>query len=280
MNAKGAVVYATAAILMLSVLTQISGATYINMLEPFNYTVSGVNSTVYLGKDGPGQTFYVTISAATANSTGIVNNLAWNKFVVSGLPAGWIAANSSLYNPTLSVKITPSPNAQNGSYSFNLTAVNVGNYSKFGALRFTAVVNVTPNVFKLNVTPSTVYESTGTPTDIYVSINNTGVSDSLFQISITGVPAYNITQSVIALHHSEEKFTYPVTVSQPGVYSININVSSTSSPLVHKQTSVTLITKATILGDYFATGGGIVSFPIIYEPVYAVMYLISKLFSL
>ncbi len=260
-------------------LIPLSSATYITILQPFNYTVNAQNSTLYLGKDGPGQTFYVTISAATANSTGPVNNLGWNKFVVSGLPNGWIAQNSSLYTPTLSVKITPAADTQNGSYGFNLTAVNVGNYSKLGALRFRAIVNVTPDVFKLNVTPVTVYEKAGTSTDINVSINNTGVSDSLFVISVNGIPAYNITQSVIALHHTTERFTYPVTVSEPGVYSVNIDVKSVASSLISKQLNVTLITKATVLSDYSAIGSGIDTFPIIYEPVYAVMYLISRLFA-
>jgi len=263
--------------LMAFMILPYTHAAYVNIVQPFNSTVVTPNSTVYIGKDGPGQTFYVTISAATTNSSGAVNNLGWNKFVVTGLPVGWIAQNSSLYNPTLSVKITPSPNAANGTYKFNLTAVNVGNYSRLGAMKFTAIINITPNVFKLGVTPSTIYESTGTPTNIYVSINNTGVSDSLFVITLAGIPGYNITQSVIALHHTTEQFAYPITLSQPGSYMVNINVRSTSSPLIYSETNVTIITKASLLSDYAAIGSGILAFPIIYEPVYAVMYLISLL---
>ncbi len=256
-------------------LPQLASASYVSIIQPFNTTVYSQNAVVYIGKDGPGQTFYITISAATTNSTGVVNNLGWNKFVVTGLPQGWIAQNSSLYNPTLSVKITPSSSAPNGTYRFNLTAVNIGNYSKLGALRFIAEVNVTPDVFKLGVSPSTAQVSVSEPTDIYVSINNTGVSDSLFLISLSGLPAYNITQSVIALHHTTETFTYPVTLGEPGVYNVNISVKSVASPLIYKQSSVRIITQATLLNDYYATGSGIIAFPIVYEPVYAVMYLIS-----
>ena len=275
-NSTG-VKFAFAMAFMAFMILPYAHATYVNIIQPFNFTVATPNSTVYIGKDGPGQTFYVTISAATTNSSGTINNLGWNKFVVTGLPQGWIAQNSSLYNPTLSAKITPSPNAANGTYKFNLTAVNVGNYSKLGALRFTAIINITPNVFKLTVSPSTVYESTGTPTNIYVSINNTGVSDSLFVITLSGIPGYNITQSVIALHHTAKIYTYPITLSQPGSYKVNINVRSTSSPLIYNETNVTIITKASLLNDYRAIGGGILAFPIVYEPIYAVMYLISLL---
>ena len=259
-------------------LPQISNAAYVSVIQPFNTTVYTPNSTVYLGKDGPGQTFYVTISAATTNSSGVVNNLGWNKFVVTGLPTGWIAQNSSLYNPTLSVKITPAASTPNGTYRFNLTAVNVGNYSKLGAIRFSAEVNVTPNVFKLGVTPRTAYVSAGAPTSIYITINNTGVSDSLFLISLSGLPAYNITQSVIALHHASKTFAYPVTLSEPGVYRVNINVKSVASTLIYRQTNVTIVTQATLLNDYYAIGSGITAFPIVYEPVYAIMHLISLIF--
>lgn len=259
-------------------LPQLGSASYVSITQPFNTTVYTTNSTVYLGKDGPGQTFYVTISAATTNSTGVVNNLGWNKLVVTGLPVGWIAQNSSLYNPTLSVKITPAASTLNGTYRFNLTAVNVGNYSKLGAIMFIAEVNITPNVFKLGVTPRVAYVSAGVPTSIYVTINNTGVSDSLFLISLHGLPAYNITQSVIALHHAAKTFTYPVTLSEPGVYKVNINVKSVASPLIYSQTNVTIVTQATLLNDYYAIGSGITAFPIVYEPVYAVMHLISLIF--
>ncbi len=259
-------------------LPQLASASYVRVIQPFNTTVYAQNSMVYIGKDGPGQTFYITISAATTNSTGAINNLGWNKLVVTGLPHGWIAQNSSLYNPTLSVKITPAATAPNGTYRFNLTAVNVGNYSKLGALRFVAEVNVTPDVFKLGVSPSTAYVGVGSPIDIYVSINNTGVSDSLFLISLSGLPAYNITQSVIALHHTTETFTYPVTLGEPGVYNVNISVKSVASPLIYKQSGVRIVTQATLLNDYYATGSGITAFPIVYEPVYAVMYLISLIF--
>ncbi len=255
-----------------------AGASTVTMIEPYNYTISN-GAAVHLGKDGPGQTFFVTISAATTNATGAQLNLGWNKLVVSGLPQGWIAQNSSLYTSELSVKITPAADASNGTYKFNITAINVGNYSKIGAVEFTAYINVTPNVFKLYVNPTTVYESTGTPVDIYVSINNTGVSDTPFLVNITGIPAFNQTTEVIALHHTTQEFTYPISAYQPGVYHVKLSVQSIFSPLVYKQSNITMVSKATVLNDYGAIGSGVVAFPIIYEPVYAVMYLISRLFN-
>jgi hypothetical protein len=274
-----AIAFSIALIAAAVLLAPQSHAAYVSIMQPFNYTATQ-NSTVYLGKDGPGQTFYVTISASTANASGAIQQLGWNKLVVSGLPQGWIAQNSSLYNPTLSAKITPSPNAQNGTYSFNITAVNIGNYSGLGSVRIKANINITPNVFKLVVSPSSISQDAGQQGNISVSINNTGVSDSLFAISISGLPAKNITSTVIALHGTKKTFKYPIIVNEPGVYGLTISVRSTSSPLlVYKNANITLTARATIANDYAAIGNGIDAFPITYEPLYAIMYLIERIFG-
>ena len=264
-------------LLVLSLTVAAAGASTVRMTEPYNATIIG-NSTVYLGKVGPGQTFYVTVSAITTNSTGAVFERGWNELLVTNLPSGWIAENSSLYNSYLSVKITPPADAANGTYYFNLTAVNAGNYSKLGAAHFIAEINVTPNVFGLGVSPGTINIGPGEPATIYITINNTGVSDNPFLITAQGLPAWNLTKEVIALHHTSEVFQYPLYQEEPGVYQTVINVTSTASPLVTKRSTVNLTIQASLLNDYTAVGEGAVGFPIIYEPVYAIMQLISRLF--
>jgi hypothetical protein len=249
---------------------------YVNVLEPYNYTVYN-NGTIYLGNVGPGQPFYVTISSTTSNSTGFLLNYGWNKLVVTGLPSGWIGVNSSLNNQALSAKVSVAPLASNGKYTFKLTAINIGNYSKIGSVTFNAVVNVTPNVFSTKVSPLRVTTGPGQPADIHVFINNTGVSDSPFVISIDGLPAWTYQSTVIALHHTSGSFLYPVYENEPGVYNLRLNVTSASSPLIHSSTNMTLVIKASLPGDYSAIGEGSVGFPIIYAPAYAVMYIIGEI---
>ena len=268
------IIYACVAAFIIS--TCIAGASYVNVIEPYNATVQN-NGSIYLGKVGPGQTFFVTISASTTNSTGTVLNLGWNKFVATGIPAGWLVQNSSLYNPTLSAKITVAPNASNGTYVFNLTAINIGNYSKLGSLSFKVYVNVTPDVFVLYVHPTDISAGPGEPASVYVLINNTGVSDSPFVISAQGLPGVNYTQTVIALHNTTQQFVYGIYENEPGIYNINLRVSSISSPRIYKETGVSLNIAASVPNDYEALGQGALAFPIIYEPAYAIMYLIQLL---
>lgn len=254
----------------------LSHASYVTMTEPFNATVQQ-NASIYLGKVGPGQTFYVTISAATQNVSGANVSLGWDELIASGLPQGWLTQNSPLYTTYPSTKISVAPNAANGTYSFNITAINVGNYSKIGSLRFTAYVNVTPDVFILSVTPTYINTGPGVPADIYVTINNTGVSDSPFNITVHGLPAWNYSSTVIALHHTTGRFVYPVYENEPGEYHIQLYASSIASPLIYEQSNITMVARASVGNDYAALGQGALTFPIVYAPAYAVMYLISLL---
>ncbi len=264
--------------MVLALLISSASAAYVTVTEPYNSTLNQGGS-IFLGKVGPGQTFYITVSAQTQNKTGYTFSRGWNKFIASNTPAGWIVQNSSLNGQSLSIKITPNPNAQNGTYSFNLTAINLGNYSHLGTLSFVALIQVTPNVFKLQVNPTNVSAGPGQPAHIEVTINNTGVSDSPFVIKMSGLPAWNQTESVIALHGTVGNFSYPVYENEPGVYHAQINVTSGSSPLVYKRSNVTLQIRASVFNDYKALGEGAITIPIIYEPIYAVMYIISQIIS-
>lgn len=261
-------------ILLMTMAAALAHASYVNMTEPYNTTIAQ-NGSIYLGKVGPGETFYVTISAATTNMSGAAIPIGWDELKASSLPAGWLSTNSPLYTSDPSIKVAVSPQAHNGTYAFNMSAINVGNYSKLGTLQFTAYVNVTPDVFKLNVAPTSISAGPGQPADIYVTINNTGVSDSPFNITIHGLPAWNLSETVIALHHTVGHYTYPIYENEPGQYNIQLYVSSISSPLVYKQTAITLTTRASVPNDYAALGQGALTFPIVYAPAYAVMYLIS-----
>ncbi len=269
--AHRSMVFALAALLA---LVTISGAAYVAVTEPFSATLHNGGS-IYLGKVGPGQTFYVIISSDTTNSSGTMINRGWNQFVVYGLPGGWIGVNSSLNTQYLAVRVTPSPSAPNGLYNFSMRAVNIGNTSGLGNLTFSAAVNVTPNVFELDVYPQVISIAPGQPAVVHVTINNTGVSDSPFLINSSGLPAWNSTLEEIALHGKSSNFNYTVYENTSGTWNLNVRVVSTESPLVYKETNVTLEVGESVLSDYGAIGDGAVAFPIIYEPVYAIMYLIN-----
>ncbi|MDE1845841.1 MAG: hypothetical protein KGH53_00970 [Candidatus Micrarchaeota archaeon] len=262
---------------MLLMLGFVSAA-YLQITGPITGTLYN-NGSIYLGKVGPGESFYLLASATTANSSGKVINIGWNRFAAISLPAGWSAQASPLYENPMKLKITTAPNTRNGTYSMTLRAVNVGNYSGIGNLTFTALVNVTTNVFTPSVTPTKFNVGTGQPYNLQININNTGISDDPFVINAKGLAGWNVTDPVIALHSTTSSFVYPVFVNVPGVYNYNITVNSGTSTLISKSFPITMTAQASLLNDYGAVGQGVVLSPIIYEPTYAVMLLVNYILS-
>ncbi|MEM3841197.1 MAG: hypothetical protein QXN59_00670 [Candidatus Micrarchaeaceae archaeon] len=246
----------------------------VHIIEPYSANVTN-GSTLILGKVGPGQTFYITINSTAENKTGFPVSYGWNIVNASGLPPGWFAQPERTDSLSPTLEIRPSPSAATGNYAFRVTATNIGNYSGLGNVTFTSIVNVTPDVFSVKVSPKILHAAVGVPAYVDVNISNLGVSDNPFLINATGLPAWNRSIEVIALHGTSKIFEYPIVESSPGVYPINISVSSITSPLVRKHLYMTLDISQSLGNDYEALGYGDLIFPIIYEPVYAVLYIIS-----
>lgn len=276
MRTSGFFILASLSAVML--LASIS-ATYVVVEGPVNATLNGSQTSFYLGKVGPGESFYVLASANTTNAKGELVNVGWDQLEAIGLPAGWTSQSSSLYDNPMKMKITVSPNAY-GNYTLKLRAVNLKNYSGLGNFTFTGYVNVTPDVLDVAVSPANLRSGIGQPANLYVSIGNTGISDDPFLISATGLPAWNSTDTVISVHGTTGRYTYPVFADEPGVYSFNLTVSSTTSALVKKSFPVTFTVKESLINDYDAVGNGVSLSPIIFEPVYAFMSLLDYVYKL
>ncbi len=261
-----------------SVLAVAAGAsTYLNVVGPVQATLIN-NQTVYLGKVGPGESFYVLANPNTTSPNGNYINIAWDTLKASGLPAGWSSQASPLYENPMKMKITVSPNAPYGRYNLSIEAVNV--YSGIGNLTFVGQVNVSPNVFALRVSPGSLSAGIGQPSNLYISINNTGISDDPFIISAQGLPAWNLSEEVISLHSTNNRFTYPVFADQPGVYPLNLTVYSASSPLINESYHINFIVKESLLNDYKAVGSGISLSPVVFEPAYAFMSFLAYVYGL
>ncbi|MGC8587105.1 MAG: hypothetical protein ACP5K9_02335 [Candidatus Micrarchaeia archaeon] len=265
------------------VLVGAVNATYLQIEGPVSGTLYA-NGSIYIGKVGPGESFYILASANTTNSSGKMIYLGWNKLEAVSLPPGWSAEASQLYANPMKMKITAAPDAANGTYSIVIRAVNFYNYSTkreiIGNITDIVYVNVTPNVFALSVSPKEIYAGPGQPVNLYITINNTGASDDPFVINARGLPAWNVPDEVIALHSTVTTFAYPVYIDEPGVYKFNLTVSSATSPLVRKSYAITLVSHAGLLNDYSAIGEGVMLSPIIYEPAYAVMLFLGQVYKL
>ncbi len=252
-----------------------SAATYLQVQGPVNGTLDN-NGSIYLGTVGPGQSFYIQALPSTDNASGAYINIGWDTLTAVSLPTGWSAQASPLYENPMKLKVTASPYAADGTYKLVIRAVNLENYSRIGNLTIYAYVNVTPDVLGVSVAPSTVDLGVGQPTNLRVTINNTGISDDPFIINVAGLPAWNVSDEVIAQPLSVSTFVYPIYFGEPGVYHVNVTATSATSPLVAQSSPITLDVKASLLNDYYAVGQGVVVSPVIVEPAYSLMLLLSE----
>ena len=254
--------------------------TYLSIQAPVSATLYN-NGSLYLGKIGPGESFYLLANSSTVNSTGsYVGPIGWDNLTATGLPGGWSVQSSPLYESPMKMKVTVSSMTPNGRYAFMIHAINVQNYSRIGNLTFMAYINVTTNVFNLQVSPLTVYSGVGQPTSLQVVINNTGISDDPFLITAQGLPAWNISDSVISLHAHTSTFTYPIYESEPGIYRFNLTVTASTSSLIQQSYPITFNVNESLYNDYRAIGQGAVLSPVVFEPAYSLMSFLSYLYGL
>lgn len=153
-----------ASLALITLLLPTVGATYLQVEGPISSGQLPNNASIYLGKVGPGESFYVLASATTTNQSGAVVNIGWDRLEAVNLPgSAWQQEPSLLYADPMKLKITVPSYASNGTYEFGIRAVNVGNYSKLGNLTINAYVNVTPDVFTSSVTPTEIVAGVGSP---------------------------------------------------------------------------------------------------------------------
>ena len=269
---------AVLALAALSALAFTASAMDLAIQGPVNGTLHQGGS-IYLGKLGPGESFYILASASTPNATGSYINIGWDTLQALNLPSGWSAQPSPLYENPMKLKITASPYAQNGIYNLTIRAVNVQNYSRLGNLTVHAYVNVTQNVFSLDVSPTSISTGVDQPSDLHITINNTGISGDPFLVNAYGLPAWNVSREAVSGPSSVSTLDYPVYVDEPGQYVFNLTVTSATSPLIMRSRRITLDVQASVLNDYYATGHGVVLSPIIVEPAYGLMLLLSDAYN-
>lgn len=264
---------------IITAIIPISSAMSLTVLGPTSAVLTNGQS-VYLGKVGPGESFYVLASATTPNATGFVVNIGWDQLSAVNLPQGWTSQQSLLYANPMKLKVTVPPNAQYGIYNITLLAVNTANYSRLGNITVVAKVNVTPYVFSTSVQPTSIQSGVNQPTNLYVMINNTGISDDPFNINLVGLPAWNVTDQVVALHLTQSTYVYPVYVGEAGKYHFNLTISSTTSPALFVSYPINLTARPSLINDYRAVGQGVMLSPVIFEPSYELMLLLSYLYKL
>src|SRR5271157_3710116 len=155
---------------VLLLLTAVAGATYVNIEEPVHSMGMFENSTpLNIGIAGPGQTVSIVADRVTIGPDEKIHDPGWDQLVITDLPPGWSTEASPLYETPMEAKIKIAPNATDGAYTFSATAVNYGNITGLGNLTVQISLNVSKDVFTIDITPDTVETGVGEPAIYYIN---------------------------------------------------------------------------------------------------------------
>ncbi|MBI5226676.1 hypothetical protein HY994_05600 [Candidatus Micrarchaeota archaeon] len=232
-----------------------------------------------LGVAGPGQKIVIISNRESGEPSKNAANpteALWDRVVVDNLPAGWTSEPSKLYETPFQTFITISPQAQDGDYTFTVRTVD--EYDGLVPIAITANVRVSRDV--LSATLSNAKESTGAqqPALFYLTLSNTGSASDIFEVIPQGLPAkWSESRRVFVPHNSALTLSYPVTPTEGGTYPFTFSITSLSSPLVHQKINAELDAQTSIWNDGKAASHGIVLFPFIAQPLYALIAVLSNL---
>ena len=254
-----------------------ASAAEIRVLSPVNAMVQD-NGEVYLGAVGPGQTVFVEANALV--TTGGVNGIGgrWDQLVIDEVPEGWATEPSLLYEQPLKVLVKVASDAPDGEYEILARAIDDQNKEQLGEVSLRLRINVSRDVFWMSVSPLKKETGAGQPASFIVTLHNTGIASDAFEISASGLPAWDFRKTVFVPLGSSREVPYDVVSGEEGNFAVKIRARSLSSDRINAEEEVGLGVSTTLISDYKATNNGLLLFPMFEQAAYAVMGLLSNLF--
>ncbi|MDO8339870.1 MAG: hypothetical protein Q7T16_04400 [Candidatus Burarchaeum sp.] len=264
--------------LILAFLALSVGAAEVKVLSPVSAVLQD-GSEVYLGLVGPGQTVFVEADALVA--TGGVNGIGgrWDQLVIDRAPQGWSTEPSLLYEQPLKALVKVASDAPDGEYEILVRVVDDQNKEQLGEVNLKLRINVSRDVLSMSVSPSRKETGASQPASFIVTLRNTGIASDAFEISASGLPAWDFRKTVFVPYGSSREVPYDVVSGEEGAFTVKIVTRSLSSDRISEVKDVHLGVSTTLISDYKATNKGLLLFPMFEQAAYAVMGLLSNLFS-
>jgi len=262
---------------ILTILIVMTLVSAIQVLEPVEKDIKE-GDVINLGEMGPGQTIKVSIHPWVTEGGIYGEGGLYDIATVTNLPEGWKYEKSKLYGNPLQVTITADEYAPEGNYTVDITVVDEYNGEELGNVTFKGEVVITWDVLDVEVTPKDVKVGPGQPAKFDITITNKGTTSDVFEISSVGMKRWEFTKPVFVPGKSSKTITYEMTAYEEEEYEARINVASTASDLIQQSENVKVTVSSGIIGDYKATNNGVILFPLLEAPIYALAGLLSNLF--
>lgn len=257
-------------------LSTIASAAYLTVKEPVSQQLNDFAS-LDLGVVGPGQKLEVVALRPAGEQSKNTPNKAealWDAVRIDGLPEGWKAEDSKVYENNMKVFVTLPDNAADGEYAFNLRTLD--EYDGLQPLVVKAKVRVSRDMVGMSVQNPEIRAGVSQPAIYYIKIRNPSSASDAFEITAKGLPSqWKYSKQAFVRYNSEEVVPYEVVGAEQGDYNVEITVKSLSSPLITSTGKVKLSTRSSVALDMQAASHGILLFPTVQQTVYSLLALIS-----
>jgi hypothetical protein len=252
-------------------------ATKLTVYEPVATDVYD-GDKIDLGMVGPGQTAYVIAESIVKEGglQGLGGRIDRINFTEA--PPGWVVTPSQLYGSPMKAIIKVPADAKDGEYWFTMKAIDEPPGEGLGNVTFKARLVVSRSVLTMDVWPERIVTGAGQPAGYYVKINNNGVASDVFEVSSEGMPRWDHKLVVFVPRGSSKIVRYEVAGDEEQEYQVKLKVRAPfSSELLRAEKSVSVDINTNLVSDLQATGHGLLLFPVIEQPVYSLMGLVSNL---
>ncbi|MEW6721696.1 MAG: hypothetical protein AB1324_00375 [Candidatus Micrarchaeota archaeon] len=235
--------------------------------------------TVDLGTIGPGQTVELLIDRRVTEGGIYGEGGFYDQVRVQGLPAGWTAEDSKLYQDPLRVTITADPDSPEGEYTALVTVMDEGDGEELGNVTFKVKMRITWDVLDFDVSPAYLDVGPGQPARFAITIRNKASTSDVFTVSSIGAKRWEFIKPVFVPAHSSKTIYYEIVGGEEEAYKATIRVQSQASENIADERNVTLFIHSGLLGDYRATNNGVAVFPVFEGIIYSLAGLLSNVFK-
>ena len=248
----------------------------LKLVEPDTFVTEG--EQLDYGNVGPGQTFSVQIYPILKDKEIFIGQ--WDKAYTLDLPKGWTSEQSPTYADPLIVKITSHRRAAEGEYVIPIVVEDEFDGEKIGGkFIFDIVVKVKHDILEIDVEPQSKTAGAGQPARFTITLTNRGFAQDVFIVEAKGVKGWEFERSVYISSDASKTFIYEVVGHEEESYDVTFEAVSKSSELIYVEERVHLDVRSNLLSDYKATSNGILLFPIIETPIYALAGILGFFFG-
>jgi hypothetical protein len=170
--------------------------------------------------------------------------------------------------------------AKEGDYYVSIKTVDELGQEEIGdEVEFTLLVHVRHDVLDMTVEPQTLKAGAGQPARFEITLFNKGSAKDVFSVNARGVKDWELEKKIYLPPASSKTFVYEVMGNDESSYHVTFTAESDSSSLINDSSRVELEVRTDLFSDYKATSQGVLLFPILQIPIYAVAGIISLLFG-